>query len=58
VSFYENNFYVAAGDVQTGGKILRITPGGAISTLVDRLPSRGDHHTNGPVIGPDGWLYF
>lgn len=22
------------------------------------LPSRGDHHTNGPVIGPDGWLYF
>lgn len=58
VSFYENNFYVAAGDVQTGGKILRITPGGTISIVVDHLPSRGDHHTNGPVIGPDGWLYF
>ena len=26
--------------------------------LVSNLPSFGDHHTDGPVIGPDGWLYF
>jgi glucose/arabinose dehydrogenase len=25
---------------------------------VEGLPSMGDHHTNGPVMGPDGWLYF
>jgi glucose/arabinose dehydrogenase len=21
-------------------------------------PNSGDHHTNGPVVGPDGWLYL
>jgi glucose/arabinose dehydrogenase len=26
--------------------------------LIDDLPTRGDHHTNGPVFGPDGKLYF
>jgi hypothetical protein len=28
------------------------------ATLVDGLPSLGDHHTNGPLIGAGGWLYF
>lgn len=51
-------FYVAEGGELLGGRILRITKDGNISVLVDGLPSLGDHHTNGPAIGPDGHLYF
>jgi glucose/arabinose dehydrogenase len=29
-----------------------------VTAIVSDLPSRGDHHTNGPVVGPDGWIYF
>ncbi len=58
VTFYQGNFYVAEGGEMEGGKILRISPEGSITTLVQNLPSIGDHHTNGPVIGPDGYIYF
>lgn len=58
IAFHQGNFFVAAGDVRGDGKILRVSEEGSITTIVDGLPSRGDHHTNGPVIGPDGWLYF
>jgi glucose/arabinose dehydrogenase len=51
-------FYIAEGGELHGGRILRVEPGGQVRTLVDGLPSRGDHHTNGVVFGPDGWLYF
>ena len=51
-------FYVAEGGELEGGRILRIGRDGKISVLVDGLPSMGDHHTNGPAIGPDGYLYF
>ena len=57
VTFYEGNFYVAEGGELEGGKILRISPAGEISTVVEGLPSVGDHHTNGPVI-KDGYIYF
>ena len=58
VTFYDGNFYVAEGGELNGGRILRISANGAKSTLVENLPSRGDHHTNGPVIGADGQIYF
>jgi glucose/arabinose dehydrogenase len=58
VTFHDGAFYVAEGGELEGGRILRITPEGNITRLVENIPSRGDHHTNGPVIGPDGWLYF
>ncbi|MBW3671554.1 MAG: PQQ-dependent sugar dehydrogenase, partial [Acidobacteria bacterium] len=29
-----------------------------ITPIVEDLPSLGDHHTNGPAVGPDGWIYF
>lgn len=58
VTYHDGNYYVASGDVRADGKILRIQPDGATDVVVDGLPSRGDHHTNGPVVGPDGWLYF
>jgi glucose/arabinose dehydrogenase len=58
LAFYQGAFFVAEGGVLEGGRILRIAPDGGITVLTDGLPSKGDHHTNGPVIGPDGWLYF
>lgn len=51
-------FYVAEGGVLEGGRILAIDPDGTIKPLVTGLPSHGDHHTNGPISGDDGWLYF
>jgi hypothetical protein len=57
VTFHDGNFYVSEGGVLEGGKILRISTGGWITTLVEGLPSLGDHHTNGPVIR-ENYLYF
>ena len=57
ITFYDGNFYVAEGGELKGGKIIKITPGGEITPLIENLPSMGDHHTNGPVI-KDGYLYF
>lgn len=58
VSYGDGAFFVAEGGVLEGGRILRISSGGGKSVLVRGLPSNGDHHTNGPVVGPDGWIYF
>lgn len=58
VSFHDGNFFVAEGGELEGGRILKITPDGKITALVDKLPSMGDHHTNGPAVGPDGKIYF
>jgi glucose/arabinose dehydrogenase len=58
VTFHQGNFYVAEGGELEGGRILRISPEGQVSVLASNLPSFGDHHTDGPVMGPDGWLYF
>jgi glucose/arabinose dehydrogenase len=58
VAFHEGHFYVAEGGVREGGRILRIAPDGTVDVLVEGLPSFGDHHTNGPAIGPDGMLYI
>jgi glucose/arabinose dehydrogenase len=57
ITFHEGNFYVAEGGELKGGRILRISPQGEITALVENLPSIGDHHTNGPVI-KDGYIYF
>ena len=58
VAFHRGNFFVAEGGVMEGGRILRISGDGHITALVSNLPSFGDHHTDGPVIGPDGKVYF
>lgn len=58
VTWHQGAFYVAEGGVQGGGRIVRITPDGRTTPLVSNLPSLGDHHTNGPAVGPDGALYF
>ena len=53
-----DSFYVAEGGELEGGRIVRIGADGSINPIVEGLPSRGDHHTNGPAAGPDGSLYF
>jgi glucose/arabinose dehydrogenase len=58
VAWHRGQFYIAEGGVLDGGAILRVTPEGEITRLVEALPSQGDHHTNGPLVGPDGWIYF
>jgi len=58
VAYANGAFYVAEGGQLQGGRILRIAPDGRITALVEKLPSHGDHHTNGPAIGPDGQIYF
>jgi glucose/arabinose dehydrogenase len=58
VSFLGGDFIVSEGGEMEGGRILRISANGEMRTLVEHLPSMGDHHTNGPVIGPDGAIYF
>jgi sugar lactone lactonase YvrE len=50
-------FYVSEGGQLEGGKILRIDKKGNLITLVDDLPSYGDHHTNGPVVN-ENYIYF
>lgn len=52
------SFYIADGGAEQGGRILRVGTDGSIEPLLEKLPSLGDHHTNGPVLGPDGMLYF
>lgn len=58
VAWHGGFFYVAEGGELEGGRILRISDDGKISAIAENLPTRGDHHTNGPVVSPDGWLYF
>jgi glucose/arabinose dehydrogenase len=54
VVYRDGSFFVAEGE----GRIVRIQADGSIQPVVEGLPSMGDHHTNGPVLGPDGSLYF
>jgi glucose/arabinose dehydrogenase len=58
VAYHDGAFYVAEGSQLQPGALLRITPVGEVTRIVDDLPSLGDHHTNGPAVGPDGWIYF
>jgi hypothetical protein len=58
VAFANGAFFVAEGGQLQGGRILRISRDGRIDPLVQGLPSHGDHHTNGPALGPDGFIYF
>ena len=56
--YRDGKFYVAGGHLRPG-QVLEIEPGGATRVLVDGLStSVGDHHTNGPRVGPDGFIYF
>ena len=58
ITFSNGQLYVAEGGAKQKGRILRVTLDGQIAAIVEGLPSGGDHHTNGPAVGPDGKLYF
>jgi glucose/arabinose dehydrogenase len=60
VDYRDGTLYVAEGGQTTGGRISRLdADDGKLVPLVADLPSRGDHHTNGPAISPDGaFVYF
>jgi glucose/arabinose dehydrogenase len=58
VTAHEDTLYVVEGGISEGGAVLAITMDGAVSPLVTGLPGHGDHHSNGPAVGPDGWIYF
>lgn len=58
VTFANGAFYIAEGGELEGGRILKVTADGQITSLIDGLPTMGDHHTNGPAIGSDGAIYF
>ncbi len=58
VAYHEGNFYIAEGGEKEGGRILKVSADGKVVPLVSGLPSLGDHHTDGPAVGPDGWIYF
>lgn len=55
--WHDGAFYVAEGGEVGGGRVSRVQDG-RVEPLVEGLPGLGDHHTNGPAIGPDGLLYF
>jgi glucose/arabinose dehydrogenase len=57
VDYSEGYFYVSEGGEADGGKIIRVSPAGEMKTIVEGLPSVGDHHTNVPVV-KDGYIYF
>lgn len=57
IAYHKGNFYIAEGGQKEGGKILRVTPEGKQTVLLEDLPGNGDHHVNGPVIMNDH-IYF
>lgn len=58
VSWRDGSFYIAEGGELEGGAVLRVADDGKVTRLIDKLPSLGDHHVNGALAGPDGWVYF
>jgi glucose/arabinose dehydrogenase len=58
VVYAKEAFYIAEGGQLEGGRILRVTPDGKITRLIENLPGKGDHHADGPALGPDGKIYF
>lgn len=58
LDYADGAFYVAEGGEVGGGRIVKITLDGQVTPLVENLPSLGDHHTNRPVVGRDGYVYF
>lgn len=58
VVYGDGKFYVAEGGLLKGGRLLQIGRDGKFKILLNGLPTRGDHQTTGPAIGPDGAVYF
>ena len=57
-AFANGGFYISEGGKFREGRILRVAMDGKITPLLDGIPTLGDHHTDPPAVGPDGWIYF
>ncbi|WP_216326908.1 PQQ-dependent sugar dehydrogenase [Deinococcus aestuarii] len=57
LDYANGTFYVGEGGEVGGGRIVKISPDGKVTPLVENLPSLGDHHTNRPVVR-NGYVYF
>lgn len=58
VTFGGGRFFIAEGSQLAPGRILAVDKQGRAAEVVTGLPSLGDHHTDGPLYGPDGFLYW
>jgi len=59
IAYRDGALYIAEGGARDGGRLVRFDlPDARQTVLVDNLPSQGDHHTTGPVVASDGWVYF
>lgn len=59
IAYRDGTLYIAEGGAHDGGRIVRFDlPDLRETVLVDNLPSLGEHHTSGPVVASDGWVYF
>src|SRR5688572_5019013 len=62
LAYHDGAIFVVHGGVKTGGRVVRYDLDGnrvaKQTVLVDKLPSVGDHHTNGPAISRDDHVYF
>lgn len=58
IAYAEGAIYVAeTGSHDDGGRIVKYGLDGSSTVLVDKLPSLGDHGTDGPLVR-DGYVYF
>lgn len=57
-TYAHGRFYIAEGSQLTFGRIIEVDRNGQLREVVTGLPSLGDHHTDGPLVSPDGYLYW
>jgi glucose/arabinose dehydrogenase len=59
ITYGAGKLYIAEGSQEARGKIIEVDAfTGAVRDVVVDLPSLGDHHTDGPLYSPDGYLYW
>jgi glucose/arabinose dehydrogenase len=59
ITYGAGKLYIAEGSQLAPGRIIEVDKNnGAVRDVVVGLPSLGDHHTDGPLYSPDGYLYW
>ncbi len=56
VTWYNDSLYVSESGYP--GQITRVFPDGTRETVINNLPTGGDHQLSHVVFGPDGLMYF
>ncbi|MDP2316886.1 MAG: hypothetical protein Q8P41_28600 [Pseudomonadota bacterium] len=58
VAWHEGSFFVTEAGARKGPRILRVELDGERTVMAPNVGGRVNHRIQGPVVGPDGWLYF